>query len=279
MGRPAEDLTGKKFNKLTVLRRATEEEWPRGSGRHAKWLCKCDCGNLTFVQSAELKNGGIKSCGCFAKESAAKLAYKLGKQNFQDLTGQKFGKLTVLKHGPHYNRQVQWWCQCECGATTLVRSNYLLSGHTTSCGCNRQWGNGHTSKGEEKIISLLKEAKIPFEREKTFPDMKKHGNHLRFDFYLADKKIAIEFNGGAHYEQINFFHKNKQGFMKRQEYDRYKISYCLSHGIAIYCIPFWELENLNSVTDLLNPKFLAKNKWKNDEDWRNYKKKKDKNLS
>lgn len=272
MGRPAEDLTGKKFNRLTVLRRATEEEWPRGSGRHAKWLCKCDCGNLTFVQSSELKNGGVKSCGCLAKESAAKLAYKLGKERFQDLTGQKFGKLTVLKQGPYYQRQVQWWCQCECGATTLVRTCYLINGHTTSCGCNRQWGDGRTSKGEERIISILKEAKIPFEREKQFADMKKHGNHLRIDFYLPNQKVALEFNGIAHYEQNKFFHKNRQEFQKRQEYDRYKISYCLSHNIAIYCIPFWELENLNSVTDLLNPKFLAKDKWKNDKDWQNYQK-------
>lgn len=270
MGRPAEDLTGKKFNKLTVIRRATEEEWPRGSGRHAKWLCKCDCGNLTFVQSSDLKNGSTQSCGCKAKESAAKLAHKLGKQNFQDLTGKKFGKLTVLKQGPYYGRQIQWWCKCDCGATTLVRTTYLLSGHTTSCGCNRQWGNGHTSKGEETIILLLKEAKISFEREKTFPDMKKHGNHLRFDFYLPDKKIALEFNGIAHYQQNNFFHKTFQDFQKRQEYDRYKIGYCLSHGITIYCIPYWELNNLSTAEDLFQSKFLAKTRWKNDQDWQRY---------
>ena len=267
MGRPAEDLTGKKFNKLTVIRRATEEEWPRGSGRHAKWLCKCECGNLTFVQSSELKNGKTKSCGCIAKESAAKLAYKLGKEHFQDLTGKKFGKLTVIKQGPYYQKQIQWECKCDCGATTLVRAYYLLNGHTTSCGCNRHWGNGQTSKGEEKIISLLKEANIPFEREKTLPDMKKHGNHLRFDFYLPDKKIALEFNGAAHYQQIDFFHKNKQEFQKRQEYDRYKIGYCLSHGITIYCIPYWELDNLHTSADLFNPRFRAASRWKNDQDW------------
>ena len=267
MGRPAEDLTGKKFNKLTVIRRATEKEWPRGAGRHAKWLCKCDCGNLTFVQSSDLKNGGTKSCGCVAKESAAKLAYKLGKENFQDLTGKKFGKLTVIKQGPYYQKQIQWECKCDCGATTLVRAYYLLNGHTTSCGCNRHWGNGQTSKGEEKIISLLKEANIPFEREKTLPDMKKHGNHLRFDFYLPDKKIALEFNGAAHYQQIDFFHKNKQEFQKRQEYDRYKIGYCLSHGITIYCIPYWELDNLHTAADLFNPRFRARSHWKNDQDW------------
>ena len=267
MGRPAEDLTNKKFNYLTVIRRATEEEWPRGSGRHAKWLCRCDCGNTRFVDSSDLKNGSAVSCGCKNREKAKQLAYNLGKQNFKDLTGQKFGKLTVIKQGPYYQRQVQWWCQCECGATTLVRSNYLLSGHTTSCGCNKQWGEGKTSKGEEKIISLLKKEKITFEREKTFPDLKKHGNHLRFDFYISSKNIAIEFNGIAHYEQTNFFHKNEQDFKKRQEYDRYKIGYCLSHGITLYIIPYWELDNLTCAADLFQPRFRATSRWKNDQDW------------
>ena len=272
MGRKAEDLTGRKFNYLTVVRRATEEEAPRGSGHHAKCLCRCDCGNLTFVQSAELKNGQTKSCGCLAKKNAAKLAYELGKKNFQDLTGQRFGKLVVIKKSHQKDKKIFWLCKCDCGSFKTVEAGNLRSGHTRSCGCLRQWGNGQASKGEEKIISLLKEAKISFEREKTFPDMKKHGNHLRFDFYLPDKKIALEFNGIAHYQQNNFFHKTPQEFQKRQEYDRYKISYCLSHGITIYCIPYWELDNLYTADDLFNEKFRARDRWKNDRDWQFHKK-------
>lgn len=267
MGRKAEDLTGKKFGRLTVLRRATEQEWPRGAGRHAKWLCRCDCGKLTFVQSAELKNGRTKSCGCLAKESAAALAYKLGKNNFQDLTGKKFGKLTVLKQGDYYQRQVQWICKCDCGNLTTVRTTYLLNGHTTSCGCNRQWGNGRTSKGEEKIIELLKTENIIFEREKQFPDLKKNGNFLRCDFYLPEQNIVLEFNGIGHYQFTNFFHKTPQDFQKRQEYDRHKISYCLSHGITIYCIPYWELNKITTAADLFKSQYRATDRWKNDKDW------------
>mgnify|MGYP002866781165 FL=1 len=136
---------------------------------------------------------------------------------------------------------------------------------------NKQWGQGRTSKGEEKIISLLKNANIPFEREKTFPDMKKHGNHLRLDFYLPNRKIALEFNGIGHYQRTSFFHKTLQDFHKRQEYDRYKISYCLSHKITIYCIPYWEIDNLHTASDLFQSRFLAHTMWKNDIDWQRYK--------
>lgn len=137
---------------------------------------------------------------------------------------------------------------------------------------NRQWGNGRASKGEEKIISILKENNIKFEREKTFSDMKKYGNLLRLDFYIPSKKIALEFNGEGHYQKIDFFHKNLQEFKKRQEYDRHKIKYCLAHNIKLYCIPYWELNNLNTLEDLFNPNFIAYSQWKNDQDWIEYKK-------
>ena len=53
-----------------------------------------------------------------------------------DLTGQKFGKLTVLeKTKERRNRQVVWRCSCECGKETLVVGSSLRSGHTKSCGC------------------------------------------------------------------------------------------------------------------------------------------------
>ena len=52
------DLTGKKFGRLKVLARAD-----RGG-----WLCLCDCGNQKIVNTHNLTNGLIKSCGCYNKE-------------------------------------------------------------------------------------------------------------------------------------------------------------------------------------------------------------------
>ena len=57
---------------------------------------------------------------------------------FQDLTGQTFGRLTVIKQGPSARRGgARWFCQCSCGNTelTLVTAGNLKSGHTQSCGC------------------------------------------------------------------------------------------------------------------------------------------------
>lgn len=60
MGRPRIDLTGQKFNKLTVLK----IDHINKKTKEASYLCKCDCGNLKIVKSAKLKNGDVKACGC-----------------------------------------------------------------------------------------------------------------------------------------------------------------------------------------------------------------------
>lgn len=57
------DLTGMRFNRLTVIRSA--EKSKTGETR---WVCKCDCGNETIVQSNNLKSGLVKSCGCLRHE-------------------------------------------------------------------------------------------------------------------------------------------------------------------------------------------------------------------
>jgi hypothetical protein len=53
-----------------------------------------------------------------------------------DLTGQKFGRLTVTARdvGPS-NRRTYWRCQCECGQVKTVEVSHLKSGDVKSCGC------------------------------------------------------------------------------------------------------------------------------------------------
>lgn len=64
----------------------------------------------------------------------------------KDLTGKKFGKLTVIKPGETvYTKSGQskstWVCQCECGNIKQVRTNNLLSGNVLSCGCLKAENN------------------------------------------------------------------------------------------------------------------------------------------
>lgn len=71
-----EDLSGRKFGRLTVVRRDIERDLQdKKNGKNAvHWLCKCDCGNpkLSSVTGYQLKSGRTKSCGCYASEQIIK---------------------------------------------------------------------------------------------------------------------------------------------------------------------------------------------------------------
>lgn len=121
------------------------------------------------------------------------------------------------------------------------------------------------SKNEEYIMKILLKENIKFEREKTFEDLKK--GKYRFDFYLSDIAGApciLEVDGEAHFQKIKHFHKTNSDFLKYQEHDRRKNSYCLANNIPLYRIPYWEIKNIHTLKDILKDEFRVKSKWYND---------------
>ena len=54
---------------------------------------------------------------------------------FIDLTGRKFGRLTVIDRVQNRGEKVAWKCLCECGNTSIVTGTALKSGKSKSCGC------------------------------------------------------------------------------------------------------------------------------------------------
>ncbi len=114
--------TQEKYGRLTPIRKKDG-----GMGRNI-WECRCDCGNICYVRMSNLKSGHTKSCGCLRQD--------LKKSKFQDLTGQRFGKLTVLgleQQKPGFPSL--WKCQCDCGNITYQYGPNLKRGYVVSCGC------------------------------------------------------------------------------------------------------------------------------------------------
>ena len=74
------DLTGKKFNMLSVVKKADFEKYKGNT----TWECVCDCGTTTYATTHELTTNKTKSCGC------------LRHRPDNDLTGKKFNLLTVV---------------------------------------------------------------------------------------------------------------------------------------------------------------------------------------
>lgn len=114
-----EDITGQLFGRLTAVSYAGDR----------RWNCVCVCGASTCVSTQQLKNGHSTSCGCFRKEYLSML-------KTVDLSGRKFGRLTVISHaGATKQAKAKWNCICECGTEKAVVGSALVNGSLISCGC------------------------------------------------------------------------------------------------------------------------------------------------
>ena len=135
-------LPGMVFGDLIVI-----EEIENSSPRLYK--CKCSCGDEVIFERTQLTSNIVHYCGNKNNH--------IERTNFNDLTGQVFGKLTVLNPLPkRVDNKVVWLCQCECGNTVEVISTNLIKGNTLSCGCyhKEQITNDITNKRFGKLVAL-----------------------------------------------------------------------------------------------------------------------------
>ena len=61
--------------------------------------------------------------------------YKSLSISYEDLTGQRFGRLYVVKRHEEKSKDIKWICKCDCGGEHIAYSGSLKSGKTKSCGC------------------------------------------------------------------------------------------------------------------------------------------------
>lgn len=125
-----------------------------------------------------------------------------------------------------------------------------------------------SSKGEKKIEELFRKNGISYVREMSFEDLKgKKKSHLRYDFgiFVNGKLLfCLEVDGQQHFKYTPHFHKKYSDFLKQQERDRKKNSYCLAHSIPLIRIPYWEIDNITLNEILTNPKYRVKTIYHND---------------
>ena len=70
-----EDLTGRRFGRLVVLKR-TNDHVKKNGNKQTVFLCRCDCGNVRKVLAYNLKNGHSLSCGCLGFERRTQVRTK-----------------------------------------------------------------------------------------------------------------------------------------------------------------------------------------------------------
>ena len=146
---------GDRFGRLTII--GLDEDKSKQT-KKKYYICKCSCQAQTIksIRKDHLTSGATLSCGCIAKEKSSERM----KLNKNDLTGQQFGRLIVLKDsGLRQGGHVVWECQCNCDKHTIVNvvSNSLISGDTKSCGCYKHevLSSLYTEIGKNKKKNLI----------------------------------------------------------------------------------------------------------------------------
>lgn len=148
------EYLGKTFGFLTV------ENIFRNTEQH-KWFftCRCKCGAVVHRQLNKVTSGHTTSCGCYVKSSEFankrrtwcstnkdKIRYDDNRvteniNNLKDLyLNKQFNWLTIIdisvdKSDTGRIKGYVATCKCKCGKDTVTKLNYVLSGHTKSCGC------------------------------------------------------------------------------------------------------------------------------------------------
>lgn len=92
------------------------------------------------------------SCGCLRLEAVAKLV--------ADLSGQTFGRLTVLRRVENdKHSKTRWACRCECGVEVVRSAHLMRKGESLSCGCLQRETNvsAPTRHGNARVKATTRE--------------------------------------------------------------------------------------------------------------------------
>lgn len=199
-------------------------------------------GEFLLEANSHIKGTGCKLCGYI--ESA----------NKQSSSKEDFIKQANVIHSNKYDYSLVEYKNCktkvkiicsEHGVFEQTPNSHINGTTSQGCPCCKE------SKGELKIREWLKINNIQFETQKTFNGCK--GKRLlRFDFYLPDYNLCIEFDGVQHYRPFSWNYKVSKevkinNFEEVKLKDKIKSDFCKNNGIKLLRIPYWKIKNIDKI--------------------------------
>lgn len=118
--------------------------------------------------------------------------------NYIDLTGNRYGRLTVLRYYKTERKRVYWLCRCDCGNEIAVYAASLKDGRTKSCGC---WARDRMKEYHRKICKW----------RDGIPDLHQVTEDVlgeTFEYEASDTVLLINKNGDyyiGNYEKSDSF--------------------------------------------------------------------------
>lgn len=238
-----DNMVGKIYNTVEILRRATKEETPWKS-HSIPYLAHCKKCDITWIIRKEDIGKDCPYCKGVGR----------GHMN-KSYIGQRFGLLTVLdvysKKIPCGAIETWFHCKCACGNFYDTAKRHVITGrkhadghisYTISCGCASR------SLGEINTEYAIKELGYDFNREIRIKDCHAYSP---FDIEMIDPKTKqricfFECDGQQHYDIIDHFHMTEETLQHQKETDQIKDEWCKKNNIPLFRIPYIDYKKINS---------------------------------
>lgn len=192
------DLTGKQFGELTVLYYNSNKTW----------ACKCSCGSIKNIRSANLINGSSTSCGHKYVTAAANRSIQIrSKEQIEAL----YSREKLLAYTKNIETIEDFESKLGVKRHTALR---LIHKYSLDIHIDR-----YSSLKEKEVANFIKS--LYYGNIQT--NVRNIISPLELDIYIPEKKIAIEFNGNYWHSDIN----------KDKNYHQEKTLNCAKHGIRL----------------------------------------------
>lgn len=208
--------------------------------------CK-KCGREYFATPDHLLNG--EGCVICSHNHLAEL-YRSSKEELQAKLDEKGYPVIVL--GEYINTKTNIKCHCKICDTDFEGKPINLLKGKRGCACLDKL----ESRGEQIIRMWLIENNINYIPQYSFKECcdKKP---LRFDFFVPDKNLCIEYDGVQHFKVVDFSWKNTEeslkeaqnNFEQTQKRDKIKDDYCKENNINLLRIKYTEINNISQILE------------------------------
>ena len=223
--------------------------------RRSKLTIRCSCGHLrTIAMNSVLY---AKNFSGLCEECSTRKQHDAYRMDIEDVRILLATKGLVLLSSEYVNARTPLRLRCSCGREFSSCYDLISQGAKRPC-C--RVCSSRVSSGEQAIADWLSGHGIRYEREKTFPGCRKGSRPYRFDFFLPDENLCIEYDGQGHFQIVNYSGKDNKDTLTRvlwdtQERDLAKDRFCADSGIRILRISYDEYDRIPEILrDTLIPR-------------------------
>ena len=163
------------------------------------------------------------------------------------MTNAEFIIKCQLVHKDRYDYSVTEYTHCHKSVNVSCPKHGIFkikaSDHLQGSKCKRC----KVTKGEQRVQNALIDLGITFVREHSFPDCV-YVRPLRFDFYLPQHNMCVEYDGELHFKPRNRLSKNALNDLEQSKIrDNIKDAYCLNKNIKLLRISFHDINQIESI--------------------------------